>query len=56
VVGFTSGSRGKVAGKTCEKRTEEEIIIIIIIIIINWAQDRDRLRALVKTVMNLRVP
>jgi hypothetical protein len=28
VVGFTSGSRGKVPGKTCEK--EEEIIVIII--------------------------
>jgi hypothetical protein len=32
VVGFTTGSRGKVPGYTCEKRI---IIIIITIIIIN---------------------
>jgi hypothetical protein len=29
VVGFTIGSRGKVPGKTCEKKREEGIIIII---------------------------
>jgi hypothetical protein len=27
VVGFTTGSRGKVPGKTCEKRTKKIIII-----------------------------
>jgi hypothetical protein len=30
VVRFTIDSRGKVPGKTCEKKREEEIIIIII--------------------------
>jgi hypothetical protein len=30
VVGCTTGSRGKVPGKTCEKRKEEILIIIII--------------------------
>jgi hypothetical protein len=30
VVGLTIGSRGKVSGKTCEKKREEEIIIITI--------------------------
>jgi hypothetical protein len=33
VVEFTTGSRGRVPGKTCEKKIEEEIIIITIIII-----------------------
>jgi hypothetical protein len=31
VVGFTTGSRGKVPGKTCEKKRVEEIIIIILL-------------------------
>jgi hypothetical protein len=39
-VGFTTGSRGKVPGKTCEKKKEEDIIIIIIIIIITTTTTR----------------
>jgi hypothetical protein len=30
VVGFTIGSRGKVPGRTCEKRKRNTIIIVII--------------------------
>jgi hypothetical protein len=35
VVGFTTGSRGKVPGKTCEKRKKIEIIITTTTIITN---------------------